>query len=170
MASLDWRAALSYSTTGVAINALQHLALSLHRGCDADKVADWHCCDKFCSFLLALTREVAPRKKGVASEARPAKELSKELVDCAKSYRPSDSGLATGAEDVAVSLVWPPWFTMATLHGSAGLGWPQEGCEDHENGVTYLELMANFVATTGVCVPAVHKLAYTRTPCRRKGF
>ena len=51
---------------------------------------------------------------------------------------------------------WPPWYTLRVWQWGSSLRWqPVEGPARGEAGITLLELLANFVATTGQCPPLV---------------
>ena len=63
-------------------------------------------------------------------------------------------------EDVPEALLlaapWPPWFVAAVWRWTASLQWPTiRGRCQRTDGVTNIELLANFVATTSV-LPPVH--------------
>ena len=51
-----------------------------------------------------------------------------------------------------VELAWPPWYTRAIWDWASTLSWPSEPANHGLQGVTYLELLVNFVVVSG-CLP-----------------
>ena len=60
---------------------------------------------------------------------------------------------------------WPPWYTAALWHWLQGLKWSTLVPEGRAPpGVAYVELLADFVFTTGVCPPAGNRGASEPLP------
>ena len=56
--------------------------------------------------------------------------------------------------EALLGLSWPPWFTQPLWNWLHGLGWASVAPRaDRLRGITYLELMVNFIVTAGILPP-----------------
>ena len=53
-----------------------------------------------------------------------------------------------------IDLRWPPWFAVSLWKWCATLGWPDGPPFSPDGGITYLELLVNYVVVTGCLPPA----------------
>ena len=109
-------------------------------------------------YLVLLARNVAPQKLAMQrqealsevaeAQYRAAEWLALAVVGCPV------PGLPTPPERDLVQLVWPPWFTLRLWSWAGKLGWAvQSPRRDKHRGISYLELLLNFVATECVLPP-----------------
>ena len=114
----------------------------------------------FCQFLVQLTLLVVPARREDRSKA--AKALSAEkATDAASSWL----GLQASLEFATVQVLlpdgwdqrhseWPQWYTSALFFWLKQLRWPTGLPPDRAYaGITFFELLINFVITTGVLPP-----------------
>ena len=76
-------------------------------------------------------------------------------------------------DEVLLIAPWPPWFTLAVRKWTLLLKWPEakERC-NRTDGIANVELLANFVATTGE-LPPIHVAGRKTTdlhPCSPEGI
>ena len=159
----------------VAADSAARTAGSMELECavhDAQSAAAWHLdqdamFDRYCDFLQRLTSEVMRLREGMDPE------VARSLWIAGNPVGLPTMGIPTGYEAKLVRMCWPPWFTQAVVKWAAGLGWPAVSSDDPARGITYLELMANFVVVTGVCTPAVVGPKHARQyvdPASDEGF
>ncbi|CAE7392400.1 unnamed protein product, partial [Symbiodinium necroappetens] len=117
----------------------------------------------FWTYLLRLSAEEARNLKQQPVEQN-ASELAAPLVESdtgPERWNSLNNGVHV-AWDVPpyqrewlLACSWPPWYTTALWHWLQGLKWSTLVPEGRAPpGVAYVELLTDFVFTTGVCPPA----------------
>ena len=165
------RAVGNYAADLAAKQALrQDLPLA---GDMCDAIASWRreqgeCLRWFYQYLLEVTKVVVPARRAVqksgAHEAGPSNQPLDQPPDGKQSdfqlwlaLSPEEAqplALREPPAEVLQQGGWPAWFLEQVWVWTSQLQW---GRQDHldrrDRGITYLELLANFVVSTGTCPP-----------------
>ncbi|CAE6969160.1 ngoBIM [Symbiodinium sp. CCMP2592] len=119
--------------------------------------------DKFglyCRYLEQLTKLVVPAKRQAAAtllEDPPPEGSTEPGPRWIALQPPADRCTVTGPALPAPQFVpgdWPPWYVKAVSNWVGALLWPPQLLNSHRHsGITYLELLVNFVVCTGQLPP-----------------
>ena len=130
---------------------------------DAHEVASWrrtqaHHLVQYYAYLVDLAKLVAPQKRAIMTEHRQATAVEERFRATAwLAQNPLGlpvPGLGALPDQVVLGLVWPPWFTTSLWRWASRLGWQQEPQEQSQpGGVTYLELLLNYIVTEKLLPP-----------------
>ena len=130
-------------------------------------IADWRreqaaSFEMFCRYLVELTKLVVPAKRScqIPSGSVPTNDgaaaaswlaLQPQLVQCPVTI--------TWPGNISqCDLAWPDWYVQALAHWLGQLRWPDRLVAGTDfAGITYLELLANFVVTTATLPPVRHR-------------
>ncbi|CAE7364605.1 ngoBIM, partial [Symbiodinium sp. CCMP2592] len=127
------------------------------------QIADWHqqqasFFDMYCRYLAELTKIVVPAKR---SQLLLTSTVEMEAPACHDSWcllqpplHRCPTTVTWPREAVRAVSSWPDWYTVALGGWIEQLCWPSSLPEDTDfAGITYHELLVNFVVTTAVLPP-----------------
>ena len=110
------------------------------------------------SPIYCSVRRVAPVKQ--AQQATAAGQMEAEAQFLAARWLALNDfgypvpGLGHPLEQMLMELMWPPWYTVAVWRWASQLGWhPHPGNTGRHRGITYLELLVNFIVVAKLLPP-----------------
>ena len=129
------------------------------------EVADWYQEQEsrfymFCQYLLELTKAVTRLRKTAGAGAATPRGTTELEAPQAQQWRALQPTLPTCCVDLPFHVgppkrkqipAWPEWFLLSILEWGRELQWPQAANTDgyhHLSGITFLELMVNYVVCT----------------------
>ena len=164
----ELRAVLGNTAADAAARAAEQADLSKVRR-DAAAVAAWRAVQEaklfqYFQYLVDLARLVTARRRQQhqleGSEPLPEPDLQHaETLWAAQNPPPLPPAVWPELEESALlHLQWPPWYTVPLWKWASSLGWPDASQPSQPSvGITYLELLADFSASTGVFPPKCRK-------------
>ena len=119
------------------------------------------CFRLFCRYLTELTKIVVPAKRSVRAAAMPSVEATVQPTTVSSPWLHLQPEAAACPLQVSVNTVhhhwpggWPDWYGTALLQWLEDLRWPRDlAAPSRHAGITYVELLVNFVVTTAVLPP-----------------
>ena len=139
----------------------------------ADRVASWReqqarMLKKYFVYLVELAQLVVPVKQSLLRADRDSVPQLDIGVARSRWLSHNDgvglpSVLPDLGADILLVLQWPPWFTETVWRWAGSLLWPPVGSQTSSvPGVTYLELMVNFIVCEGILPPRLCRRGHHR--------